>query len=319
MTTELQLQPTEMASLNGTLTATDLQRRVNLMQNVMKSVMKEGTHYGIIPGCQKPSLWKPGAVVLALTFSITVESEIIQDLSTPEEKRYRVICCAFSFQGKKLGSAVGECSSEEEKFKWRRPVCDAEYDAAESIRKRIKWTKKGDQIKQVRMDPADQANTILQMADKRAYVAVIRKVTGVSDIFDQDLDPKTPQYKRPQLEKETANTADFKTIKSKFEGKCKSCGEVINAGDEVLWNSKIKGAVYHPACLNPKEAEGLKSKAQPVTEAAIKILEKMATAAGQKLIDRLGADGFESVDQITPEYNQRLLKEFAERIDQINH
>lgn len=169
------------------LTERDIRENVNLIQRVMRTVMKRDIHYGIIPGCQKPSLFKPGAEKIASTFRIAVTSEV-EDLSTTDEKRYRVTCTAHSVSGNKLGSSIGECSSSEEKYRWRRPICDKEWEAAEGDRKREKWQKDGTTIKQMRTEPADLANTILQMADKRAYVAVVRKVTAASDVFTQDIE-----------------------------------------------------------------------------------------------------------------------------------
>ena len=47
------------------LTADKIKAQVALIQDVMKSVMKDGEHYGVIPGCgKKPSLLKPGACLL---------------------------------------------------------------------------------------------------------------------------------------------------------------------------------------------------------------------------------------------------------------
>jgi hypothetical protein len=46
-----------------------LTEQVALIQNVMRSVMKDGEHFGKIPGCgEKPSLLKPGAEKLCFTF-----------------------------------------------------------------------------------------------------------------------------------------------------------------------------------------------------------------------------------------------------------
>lgn len=172
------------------LSARDIRKNVNLIQEVMSSVMKDGVHYGIIPGCPKPSLFKPGAEKIASTFRIAIKSAV-EDLSGHDEKRYRVTCSAFGIDGNDLGSAVGECSTNEEKFKWRKPVCDQEFDETMSDRKREKWIKGKEgamKIKQVRTEPSDLANTVLQMADKRAYVAIVRKVTAASDVFTQDVE-----------------------------------------------------------------------------------------------------------------------------------
>jgi len=307
------------------LTVRDLKSRVQLIQEVMRSVMKEGTHYGKIPGCPKPSLWKPGAEVLNMTFSIAVES-LVENLSEADEKRYRVTCTAFSSAGVKLGSAVGECSSGEEKFKWRKPVCDQEWEESPVDRRREKWVKgyQGQpekKIKQVRMESDDQANTILQMADKRAFVAVTRKVTAASDIFTQDIEDMehipedgeatTTATPKPQPKKEAMDIAGFREITSKFAQKCRGCEGDIKVGDKAMYNQKIKG-VYHPACLAPKEET---PTLKAVTPAIIANLEKMAIASGTKLIDRIGSDGLQELDQIQPKYAEELLKEFAEIID----
>lgn len=173
------------------LSAVQIRTQVNLIQEVMNAVMRDKEHYGIIPGCQKPSLWKPGAEKLLVTFRIASEPAV-EDLSTPDEARYRITRRGTAINsGAFLGSGVGECSSNEEKYKWRKAVCDEEFDATPEDRRREKWGKsdgKVYRIKQIRTNHADVANTILKMADKRAYVALALNVTAASDIFTQDIE-----------------------------------------------------------------------------------------------------------------------------------
>lgn len=173
------------------LTATDMRAQVNLVQEVMQAVMKKETHYGVIPGTKKPSLYKPGAEVLAATFRIAV-SYRVEDLSAGEEIRYRVTAVGtHQTSGIVLGEGMGECSSGEEKYKWRRSICDEEFDLTPENRRRIKFGKyqgKVEKTKQVRAEAADQANTILKMACKRAQVAMTLNVTAASDIFTQDIE-----------------------------------------------------------------------------------------------------------------------------------
>lgn len=168
------------------LTAMAVLARVRLIQEVMNAVMKKDTHYGVIPGCVKPSLWKPGAEQLLVTFRISTE-QFVEDLSTPDEARYRVSRRGTS-NGEFVGSAVGECSSNEEKYKWRGSVCDAEFEATSEDRRRLKYKRDGTTIKQIRTNPADVANTVLKMADKRATVALALNATAASDCFSQDLE-----------------------------------------------------------------------------------------------------------------------------------
>ncbi len=200
------------------LTAVQIKAQVQIIQEVMAAVMKEGHHYGTIPGTPKPTLYKPGSEKLLSTFRIGVDpsGDSVTDLSTPDVVRYRVAARGFSqTTGELLGVGIGECSSDEEKYKWRKPVCDQEYDETPEDRKRLKWFKGyGEkppyQQKQIRTNPADVANTVLKMAKKRAQIDMTLTVTAASDIFDQDLEDlegvidvtaateKKPPIKEPQ-------------------------------------------------------------------------------------------------------------------------
>jgi hypothetical protein len=155
--------------------------------------MKEGVHYGKIPGAgDKPTLLKPGAEVLCMSFRIA-DSYLAEDLSTPDMIRYRVTCTgSHQLSGTVLGSGLGEASSSEEKYKWRKAVCDEEWDETPAHLRRNKYAKaKGGGFymqKQVRTEPADLANTVLKMANKRAKIAMVLNVTAASDMFSQDLE-----------------------------------------------------------------------------------------------------------------------------------
>jgi len=174
------------------LSANAVVARVRLIQEVMSKVMKKDTHYGVIPGCAKPSLWKPGAEQLLVTFRIAPEQPKVEDLSTADSIRYRVTRVGVS-NGVVVAAGVGEASSDEDKYKWRRPVCDAEFEATPEDRKRLKYKRDGTTDKQIRTNPADVANTILKMADKRAFIAMTLLATAASDIFTQDLEDLPPE------------------------------------------------------------------------------------------------------------------------------
>lgn len=174
------------------LTAVEHRAQVNLIQHVMREVMEKDVHYGIVPGTGKPSLWKPGAEKLSMTFHIAIDPTIEADLSTEDVIRYRIRATATSqASGSFLGAALGECSSNEEKYKWRAAVCPEEFEDTPVDRRRRKW-KRGEHenysINQVRAECADIANTVLKMAVKRAVIAVILQVTAASDCFTQDLE-----------------------------------------------------------------------------------------------------------------------------------
>lgn len=180
------------------LSVRQITENVARIQSVMEAVMKENVHYGKIPGTPKPSLWKPGAELLCMTFRIAPDPDRIEDISGIDRVgvqffRYRVrmIFTAIG-SGAFLGASMGECSSLEEKYKWRRASGTKEFEATPVDRRRAKF-KRGQnnseyEEKQVRTEADDLSNTILQMAMKRALVAGTKQVTACSDIFAQDLE-----------------------------------------------------------------------------------------------------------------------------------
>lgn len=220
----------------GVLPTTEVVARVHRIQEVMKALMKEGVHFGKIPGTPKPTLYKPGAELLLMTFRIAATPSNIEDLSTHDEIRYRVtVRGSNQMSGDVVGEMSGECSSSEEKYRWRKPVCDEEFDETPADRKREKWSKgdgKAYKQKQVRTSPSDVANTVLKMAIKRALIAMTLVALGASDIFSQDLEdlaeelrdsvagetPRSEAKQQPQRKsqgqsaKKTAPPADAQTV-----------------------------------------------------------------------------------------------------------
>ena len=171
----------------GRLSASEVVQHAMVVQEVMRAVMKQDVHFGTIPGTPKPTLYQPGADVLCMTFRIAAEFEE-KDLSTPDVIRIRMTCRGVhQATGVVLGSGIGEASSGEDKYKWRKAVSDKEFDATPPALRRIKYGKTWE-TKQVRTEPADLANTVLKMAAKRAKIAMVLNVTAASDMFGQDLE-----------------------------------------------------------------------------------------------------------------------------------
>jgi hypothetical protein len=170
------------------VTAADIRRQVQLIQQIKAAVMQKGTHYDVVPGCgDRPTLLKPGAEKLLMTFKIFPRISV-ENLSRPGLAHYIVTLDGVGPGGEFLGAGVGECSSNEDKYAWRRAACDEEFDAAAEEDRRVKWYSGGASERMVRQNPANVANTILKMAKKRALVDLALTATAASDLFTQDLD-----------------------------------------------------------------------------------------------------------------------------------
>jgi hypothetical protein len=180
------------------LTGQQIMAQMQIVDWIKKEIMKENVHFGKPFGGSKDTLYKPGADKLLMTFRVQ-SVPTVEDLSGPDEIRYRITAVGYHITtGQQLGTGVGECSSNEEKYKWRAAVSEEEFEKTPADRKRVKYAKEGgENIKQIRTNPADVANTVLKMADKRANTALAIKVTAASDIFDQDLeDMEDANYQR---------------------------------------------------------------------------------------------------------------------------
>lgn len=178
------------------LTAVDVRAQVNLIQEVMRSVMIDGTHFGKVPGCgDQKTLLKPGAEKLMATFRLAADPEI-EDLSVMDCARYRVKLRLISSSGVYMGAGVGECSSNEEKYKWRKAICKEEFEDTPEDQRREKWSRGNPpyKIKQIKTNPADVANTVLKMAKKRALVDATLTALAASDIFTQDIEDLPEEY-----------------------------------------------------------------------------------------------------------------------------
>ncbi len=177
------------------VTTHELLNRVERIREVQIKVMKEGVDFGTIQGCgDKPTLLKPGAETLLLAFQMAAVPDqlTIQDLGHDDEVRYRVVTPIIHIPtGRVCGHGVGECSSLEEKYKWRKAVCQEEWDETDPDRRRVKWAKSRDgayTVHQVRTNKADVANTVLKMGKKRSLVDGALTVTAASRIFTQDVE-----------------------------------------------------------------------------------------------------------------------------------
>ena len=174
----------------------DIRRNINMIQEAMQATFKKEVHYGVIPGCGKPSLYKAGAETLIALFKLTFQPTPLPVEQKEGEVRYLIRMDLSTRDGVLIGSGLGECSSCEEKYMWRKAVSDKEFENTAEHLKRIKY-KPTYEINQVRVSPADMANTILKMAKKRALIDAVLTATAASDIFTQDIQDLPEGYMPP--------------------------------------------------------------------------------------------------------------------------
>jgi len=241
------------------LAVEQLAGHIESVRQIQRQVMRKDHHYGTIPGCgDKPTLFKAGAELVLMTFQIHLTDIVVEDLSTEDEIRYRVKTIGSTPDGVIRGIGIGEASTNEEKYKWRRSVSDAEWDQTPASRRREKhgYNRKSREAyttKQVRTNPADSANTILKMAKKRSYVDLTLTATAASEVFTQDVED-APAHRRgtpPPSSRPADITGGFeddKPAENLAIGKVESVTtERTGSGDRgpwTLWGIWVGGEVH---------------------------------------------------------------------------
>ena len=205
--------------------------QVKLIQQILSDVMVEDTHYGVIPGCgKKPSLLKPGAEKLTLTFRMAPMYDVtMQDIGNGH-REYRIKTTLHHIPTNRvLGQGVGSCSTMETKYRYKTIFRGQEKVKIEN-----------DNI-------ADTYNTVLKMAKKRSLVDACLTATAASDIFTQDIEDMDLDIK--VIPKSSASYKDIPAgypdsypteSEMKLSPKQKSM-TTGNAGDFIMPMGKTKG------------------------------------------------------------------------------
>ena len=185
----------------------------------IERVLKPDVDFGVIPGSAKLSLLKPGAEKMATFFGLAPvfeDVQIIEDWTGEDHNGepffyYREKCKLYRGE-RMIASADGSCNSWEKKYRYRYaervcPNCGKPaiikgkqeygggyvcFDKKGGCKAKFRDGDpaiEGQQLGQVKNpDVAEQVNTILKMAQKRALVAATLIATNASDYFTQDIE-----------------------------------------------------------------------------------------------------------------------------------
>lgn len=217
------------------LEVNQVRAQVQKIQQLMKEVMVEGEHYGVVPGTggrdgkpPKKTLYKPGAEKLLFVFRIGAEYDVSErwdgeHLSVLVKTRLRHL-----ITGAWMGEGVGYASTREAKYAWRKgqrscPNCGVVGSVLKSKnpgegwfcwKKRegcgATWPDGSPIAKEIEAqatdrtpnpDLADTYNTVVKMGCKRSLVAGTLNATAASDLFTQDLEDQEPPIEDRRTER----------------------------------------------------------------------------------------------------------------------
>lgn len=302
----VQAREREVMSMPPLTTEMIISRREQIRE-VITNAMVEGVHYGLIPGTQQLSLLKDGAEMLLAMFHIAVEP-IVTDLCTATEVRFKVECRGIAI-GSQLyvGSGIGVCTSNEEKYRWRKARSKREYEAAAPEHRRIKYNRDFED-QQVRQSPYDVFQTIMSMAKKRGMVDLAKTALAASEC----LKGKQASGPKPDIKKQVDATRNGYTKKDpperpitpggapaasnggKYTDSAGSAPAANGRGTPAAQGSQ-DGAVVPPASKGPKliDAEQVETLARMIDRIGVPETEFLGTYEIND-IQELEADRFEA-------------------------
>lgn len=156
------------------ITLHDAKERISMLQDFVKEMMIPGLDYGVIPKCEKPSLFKAGAEKLCDIFGFSKHVEVINRVEDWDNGLFHYEVKA-TLINKRSGyieaEGVGSCNNREKKY--------------------------------ATSSPFNIINTLLKMAKKRAFVDAVLSATRSSGLFSQDLEDMEDYELAPP--KENAN------------------------------------------------------------------------------------------------------------------
>ena len=264
------------------VTPREVLEQIQMIQSLMKTAMKDGEHYGIIPGTQKPTLYKAGAEKLSLMFRLAPKYVIEKTVLQNGHREYECLCKIRHIDsGKYWGEGVGVCSTMESKFRYRNaarvcPECEKETIIKGKKEYGGGWicfTKKGgcgakfgDEDQAIigqsegrveNPDLADLYNTVKKMGKKRAFVDAMLTATAASDIFTQDLEELPIEKKLIEggipEPKEKAKEEKPKRDYDEYFKLCKNADEIMKKYLALPGEEKGKGTVAYLEAQSRKE------------------------------------------------------------------
>jgi hypothetical protein len=189
--------------------------------------------YGVIPGTQKPSLFKPGAEKLAQLFGIGVRISS-KDKEIDLHQNFAMFSYTMEAYHMKTQTVIAQCegstNSHEKKWKTR-------YNNGAKEETPI----------------GDVMNTLMKMAQKRGYVGVIIQATGASDFYTQDIDDVTDAEQlgvKAPPKKAQATVPGVKSAKSTDEGSAPVC-----CGKPMMTSKFHPNSWYCTSCKSSTEKD----------------------------------------------------------------
>lgn len=205
----------EIQTVDSTTEIVDTQAAGNKLAAMMRFVkanLTKGNDYMSIGG-GKPTLLKSGAEKMNILMGFSTQYEKTKEIINPTDSFYyvEIKCTLKDKQGRIIADCMGSCNNKEKNRK--------------------------------NIDFHDALNTVLKIAEKRAYVGATLNANALSQFYTQDL--------------EDGEAVEEKRDEQGAVGYCVNCGIEVSNKVASFSKEKFKGKVLCFKCRQKvKEANG---------------------------------------------------------------
>jgi hypothetical protein len=250
-------------------------RKINDFQAIVKKNLKKDKDYGIIPGCSKPTLLKPGAEKILMLMGLQSTYEIIDSTRDWKEGFFQYqVRCTLEKGGIVITQGLGCCNSREKKYN--------------------------------RQDPYSIDNTILKMAKKRSQVDASLTVASLSEIFTQDVEDMGLHDKKQSID--FATQPQVTLIKKQIISSHLLTKPELEKISGYLENgiTKAKASEIIGWWLGGKDIEGEHNKREKLEKAKPKVTKKDKLETARRIVKDKGKvevreEAFFPDEEILPE------------------
>lgn len=209
----------------------EAKNKFEMVRKYTANCLTKDVDYGKVPGVSKPSLLKPGAEKICSLFGLTPKFVCVDKImnwngeGNPDGEPffYFEYRCDLFRGGEFVASCDASCNSWEKKYRYRKgelvcPNCGKPLRKSKNNDGYYCWTKTGgcgatfasndsaitsQKVGDVKnYDTAEQVNTFMKMAQKRAYVGATLIACNLSEYYTQDVEdmdrnsfiPEQPEY-----------------------------------------------------------------------------------------------------------------------------
>ena len=189
--TETDKNKMEIEPINSTSIITSLQQStiatratdLKSFKEFIKNDFVDGVDFGLIPGTDKPTLFKPGFEKIQFYLGLTPVYRLLSRQFTPNQaKQYK------KYNEKTKSYEIVETIRNYYSWEWACELYHGNTKVAEGVGCANTEEKKYVSQYETKETPDSLANTVMKIAKKRAMGDAILQVGGISDMFTVDLE-----------------------------------------------------------------------------------------------------------------------------------